>query len=129
MATSFAASALPFWFNQKMKGEGTRILVQSGTIVANDYGEKNPDDFTLAGSYFSRAIFSPITEQERQLLPEGNRDDEIFNIMVQTGSTMALDFRIQISGTSIDFNVVQLLDTKIMGDTVLYKKVRGVKLR
>lgn len=129
MATSFAAAGASFWFNKTMSGEGTSVLVSSGAIAENDYGEMNPDDYVTTGSSYSRGIFSPLTEKERQLLPEGNRIDATYNLFLDTTASVDIANRVQISGTTNQYEVTQLFDLKAVGDANPYKKVRIVQLR
>lgn len=129
MATSFAAAAVSFWYNKKINDEGSVVLISSGNISENDYGEKIPGDFIVSGSYFSRGVFTQLTEKERQFLPEGNRQDAVYNIFLETGSTLNIEDRIQISGTINQYEVVQLFDVATLGDSQIYKKVRVVQLR
>lgn len=129
MATSFAAAGASFWYKKRLSDEGTVVLISSGNITENDYGEKIPGDFTVSGSYFTRSIFAQLTEKEREFLPEGNRQDAVYNIFVDTGSSLNIEDRIQISGTANQYEVVQLFDVNTLGDTNIYKKVRVVQLR
>ena len=128
MPTSFAANALPFWFDKQVSSEGTCVLISSGTITANDYGEKNQENFSVTGSYFANAIFTPMKEREKQFLPEGNRRDSIYNLYVETGSFFEIDNRVQISGTTNQYEIMQVFDLPIMGNSTLWKKARIVQL-
>lgn len=115
-------------FNQAVNEHGTTVLVftASGTFD-DEYGEDMDRSFT--GSSFVSAIVSPLTEDEKQFLAEGERVDELMNFYLATTTSIAIDDKINISGTSVNYSVIQLLDDPYLNDVTLYKKVRAFKLR
>lgn len=125
MPLSDISSSVSFWYDSEIKDEGTQVFVFSGTITENAYGEKIPGDKSWTGSYMTEALMTEITPTERQFLPEGNRNDEVFNFFFPTGSEAVIGDKILISDLSTEYEIIQETNFPMAAGSNPFHKVQG----
>lgn len=120
MGVSYINEAVAWHFNAKVKDEGTFCYIYSGTNLLNTYGEQV--GYSWTGSYMTEVLLTPLRPNERQYLPEGNRNDEVLNAFFQTGSFVAIGNRVMVSGTNNDYEVIQLTEIQLGDSSIPYIK-------
>ena len=96
-------------FDQVANVWGTSFLVTSGTLNYNSYNDKTWVA-SVGGSKFTRGFQSFPTPEELSFLPEGIRRDNLVYFHFQgSGVPIGLEQRVQVSGSSQQFEVVRLL--------------------
>lgn len=113
-------------FNAITNKHGTNFIIYtaSGTFDT-DYSDET---VTYTGSAWERGFLQALTPEERQYLPEGQRADEVMNISFKAGAVVVVGDKISPSGVSIDYQVEQIMDDRLLGDAVIYKKCRVKKI-
>jgi len=113
-------------YNDIVQEHGTALIIYSGLRTYDaDYGDVT---ITFPASGDAKGIFSYLKAKEIQFLPEGQRADNVMNLLVKTTEDIQLGYKVDISGTSESFEVVELGDVNIVDNSPIYKRARVKKL-
>ena len=110
-----------------MNKHGTDFLVYKASgNFDSDYSEETVTYYLEPTE--ERGFMEALTEKERQYLPEGQRNDEIMNISFKSTAIIDIGYKVSPVNVDINYQVEQILDTRLLGNAVIYKKVRVKKI-
>lgn len=75
MSLSSIASSVPFHFDTVVRDEGVQVIRFSGSFTLNSYQEPIYSGF--AEKKADKMLFANLRAEDRQYLPEGNRNDQL----------------------------------------------------
>ena len=114
-------------YNAIVNKHGTNFLIfeASGTIDS-DYSDETV-------TYYLEPVeecgfMQALTPLERQYLPEGQRNDEVMNISLKSTASIKIGDKISPVDVDVNYCVEQLLDSRLLGNAVIYKKARVKKV-
>lgn len=114
-------------YNAIVNKHGTNFLVYeaSGTFDA-DYSDETVTYYLEPVE--ERGFMQALTPLERQYLPEGQRNDEVMNISFKASVELNIGDKISPIDVDVDYKIEQILDSRLLGNAVIYKKVRVKKI-
>ena len=114
-------------YNAIVNKHGTDFLVYEASGVFDaDYSDETVTYYLEPTE--ERGFMQALTPKERQYLPEGQRDDEVMNISFKSTADIDIGYKVSPVDVDVDYKVEQILDSRLLGNAVIYKKVRVKKI-
>ena len=110
-------------YNAIVNKHGTDFLIyEASGNFDSDYGDETVTYYLEPTE--ERGFMQALTPLERQYLPEGQREDEVMNISFKASANVDIGYKVSPVDVNVDYRVEQLLDSRLLGNAVIYKKCR-----